>query len=420
MEFLDKMVLQQSAHHMVLLKYLLVLTLIIFYCYAGLLLGSTFLSLFYKLKSKKLEDSNNSIFSKMLIDLVTFNKSVGFALGIIPIISASFCYAQLLHKTGLDLPEFILIAALIFYFGLGFVYLYKFRMKKNKSSWYFGIISTVLLAVSTLVLIGSTQLAIDSENWKNQNDIISIVLSARTIFSYLHFVVFSLLSASLFFLYKYFRNNSEEEFPSELLRVYSRNQSLKIGLVSVIILPALVLIYIFLKPISSLSFNFFGYAVLALISLLVISVFLYVMIKENKTAYGSKALFFLVLFISIMVIKDQFAFDTATKKHFVVLASEYEEYQKKVQEEFGLLVETINGADIFNGKCVACHQFDKKLVGPPYNETLPKYEGKKEALVQFILNPVKINPDYPPMASQGLKPSEAEAVADYILSIYKK
>lgn len=420
MEFLDKMVLQQSAHHMVLLKYLLVLTLIIFYCYAGLLLGSTFLSLFYKLKSKKLEDSNNSIFSKMLIDLVTFNKSVGFALGIIPIISASFCYAQLLHKTGLDLPEFILIAALIFYFGLGFVYLYKFRMKKNKSSWYFGIISTVLLAVSTLVLIGSTQLAIDSENWKNQNDIISIVLSARTIFSYLHFVVFSLLSASLFFLYKYFRNNSEEEFPSELLRVYSRNQSLKIGLVSVIILPALVLINIFLKPISSLSFNFFGYAVLALISLLVISVFLYVMIKENKTAYGSKALFFLVLFISIMVIKDQFAFDTATKKHFVVLASEYEEYQKKVQEEFGLLVETINGADIFNGKCVACHQFDKKLVGPPYNETLPKYEGKKEALVQFILNPVKINPDYPPMASQGLKPSEAEAVADYILSIYKK
>lgn len=420
MEFLDKMVLQQSAHHMVLLKYLLVLTLIIFYCYAGLLLGSTFLSLFYKLKSKKLEDSNNSIFSKMLIDLVTFNKSVGFALGIIPIISAAFCYAQLLHKTGLDLPEFILIAALIFYFGLGFVYLYKFRMKKNKSSWYFGIISTVLLAVSTLVLIGSTQLAIDSENWKNQNDIISIVLSARTIFSYLHFVVFSLLSASLFFLYKYFRNNSEEEFPSELLRVYSRNQSLKIGLVSVIILPALVLIYIFLKPISSLSFNFFGYAVLALISLLVISVFLYVMIKENKTAYGSKALFFLVLFISIMVIKDQFAFDTATKKHFVVLASEYEEYQKKVQEEFGLLVETINGADIFNGKCVACHQFDKKLVGPPYNETLPKYEGKKEALVQFILNPVKINPDYPPMASQGLKPSEAEAVADYILSTYKK
>jgi len=420
MEFLDKMVLQQSAHHMVLLKYLLVLTLIIFYCYAGLLLGSTFLSLFYKLKSKKLEDSNNSIFSKMLIDLVTFNKSVGFALGIIPIISASFCYAQLLHKTGLDLPEFILIAALIFYFGLGFVYLYKFRMKKNKSSWYFGITSTVLLAVSTLVLIGSTQLAIDSENWKNQNDIISIVLSARTIFSYLHFVVFSLLSASLFFLYKYFRNNSEEEFPSELLRVYSRNQSLKIGLVSVIILPALVLIYIFLKPISSLSFNFFGYAVLALISLLVISVFLYVMIKENKTAYGSKALFFLVLFISIMVIKDQFAFDTATKKHFVVLASEYEEYQKKVQEKFGLLVETINGADIFNGKCVACHQFDKKLVGPPYNETLPKYEGKKEALVQFILNPVKINPDYPPMASQGLKPSEAEAVADYVLSIYKK
>jgi cytochrome c len=420
MELIDKMVLQQSAHHMVLLKYLLVLTLIIFYCYAGLLLGSTFLSLFYKLKSKKVEDSDEVDFSIMLIDLVTFNKSIGFALGIIPIISAAFCYAQLLHKTGLDLPEFILIAALIFYFGLGFIYLYKFRMKKNKSSFYFGITGAVLLVVSTLVFIGSTQLAADTENWKNQNDLISIVLSAKSIFNYLHFAIFSLALTSLFFLYKYFRSNSVEDFSTKELKDYSRLQSLKIGLVTVIILPTFVLINIFLKPIASLSFNFFGYAGLALISLLVISILVYVMMKENKTQLGSKALFFIILFISLIVIKDQFAFDTATKKHFVVLASEYVEYQKKVQEEFGLLVETINGADIFNGKCIACHQFDKKLVGPPFNETLPKYEGKKEALVQFILNPVKVNPDYPPMASQGLKPSEAEAVADYILSTYKK
>jgi cytochrome c1 len=60
------------------------------------------------------------------------------------------------------------------------------------------------------------------------------------------------------------------------------------------------------------------------------------------------------------------------------------------------------------------------LVGPPYNEVLPKYVNNKDALVQFILNPQKINPAYPAMPNQGLKPNEARAVAEYILSTYQK
>ena len=55
-----------------------------------------------------------------------------------------------------------------------------------------------------------------------------------------------------------------------------------------------------------------------------------------------------------------------------------------------------------------------------YNESLKKYEGKLKDLVAFILNPKKINPDYIPMPNPGLKPSEAKAVAKYILDTYKK
>jgi cytochrome c len=51
---------------------------------------------------------------------------------------------------------------------------------------------------------------------------------------------------------------------------------------------------------------------------------------------------------------------------------------------------------------------------------MPKYEGKKDLLVKFILNPVKINPDYPAMPNPGLKPKEAEAIAEYLLTTYKK
>ncbi|MFA7229220.1 MAG: c-type cytochrome, partial [Melioribacteraceae bacterium] len=94
-------------------------------------------------------------------------------------------------------------------------------------------------------------------------------------------------------------------------------------------------------------------------------------------------------------------------------------YQQQLQEKMGTAA-PVSGLDIYNGKCIACHNFDRKIVGPPYNQTLPKYEGKKDLLVKYILNPVKINPEYPAMPNQGLKPNEADAVAEYLLTTYKK
>ena len=98
----------------------------------------------------------------------------------------------------------------------------------------------------------------------------------------------------------------------------------------------------------------------------------------------------------------------------------YELYVAKIKDKAGIQeIVVISGEDIYNAKCIACHRFDTKLVGPPYNDVLPKYEGKRDALVDFILNPVKVNPEYTAMPNQGLKPKEAEAVADYIVKIYK-
>ncbi|MDX1702049.1 MAG: c-type cytochrome, partial [Melioribacteraceae bacterium] len=102
------------------------------------------------------------------------------------------------------------------------------------------------------------------------------------------------------------------------------------------------------------------------------------------------------------------------------LGKQYELYVTEVNEKAGIeAIVEINGEDIYNAKCIACHQFDQKLVGPAYNDVLPKYDGKRDELVSYILNPYKINPEYPAMPNQGLKPMEAEAIADYIVNIYK-
>jgi cytochrome c len=122
-----------------------------------------------------------------------------------------------------------------------------------------------------------------------------------------------------------------------------------------------------------------------------------------------------------MVYNDQQAFVSTSKNHEVQLATIYAAHEKDVKAVIGIEeVAAISGQDIYNGRCIACHKFDTKLVGPPYNSVLPKYDGKQDQLIKFILNPVKVNPEYPAMPNQGLKPNEAEAIAEYIMKMYKE
>lgn len=442
MELIDKIVLPQSAQHMILLKYILVLTFLLFIPYASVLFGSFILSLFFQNKFKKNSDVIYKNLSIELIDFVTFSKGIAFTLGLIPLLSSAFCYAQLLHLSGLIVPETILISAFLFLIALISIYSYKHSLhlkniielntdkKSNesekdfqeynyrinrviKTSSYSGLL---FLIISTYLFVSSVEFTQDSEKWNYANNIFGIIFSLNALIGYLQFILFSLIFTSTFLLVKYGKivNNADS------YKNYIKNFSLKLGLTSTVLLPVLVILSIFTKSKLSLSYNVFGFTLLALIFLLLISILFYAMIKQNEVKYGLLTIFLFFLVISFLIIKEQFAFNTSAKKHFVYLAANYESYQKKLLEESGLLKETINGADIFNSKCIACHQFDRRVVGPPYNEVLPKYEGKRQELVSFILNPTKKNPDYPPMPNQGLKPKEAEAVAEFIMSNYKK
>ncbi len=74
------------------------------------------------------------------------------------------------------------------------------------------------------------------------------------------------------------------------------------------------------------------------------------------------------------------------------------------------------GKAVFETVCSSCHRFDSRLVGPPFNEVVPKYKGNVEGLKGFIRNPVKTNAGYPAMPKLGLKEEEIDAVARYLLT----
>ncbi len=447
MEFLDNFVLPQSAHHMVLIKYLLVLTYLLLIPYLSVLMGSLIYSLYYKSKS----EGNSSAYrlSKELIDLTTFHKGLAFSFGLVPLISASFGYAQLLHKTGVNVPEYLLIAALIFFFAILLVYTFKYsfhlkdifksaeekkigedeRTQQEISSYSFNAVAInkksgkyalLLLMLCLYIFIGSLELASNSAIWASGTSILNVFFSLSALLGFLKFVAASLAFTPVIVMYKYFRNEGQFHLQDSSYTEFIKGFVLPKALVFTLIYLVLTVLYSVSKPSTALSYNSFGYLVAGLLILLFVTSLLYQMLKQNNAGHSLSVMFLFVIVFGIFIVKDQYSFDVATKQQFALLENNYIAFETKLMEEMGVASVSISGADIYNGRCIACHNFDKKLVGPPYNTTMPKYEGKKDQLVKYILNPVKVNPEYPPMPNQGLKPKEAEAVAEYLLTTYKK
>jgi cytochrome c len=451
MDFLDSSVLPQSVHHMILLKYLLVLTFIIFFTYVGILFGSLAFSLYFKRRAVKTSNEQFKKFSKDLIDQITFNKGTAFALGIIPMLSTMFCYAQLLHLTKVETPFYIFISVLFLSAALVLIYIYKYTfhikdifkvaeakdkvvegedsLKDEISSYSHktlklheksGLYGFILLIVATYVFTGAVQLASDTNSWQSDYTFLGMIFSLNTIAHYLQFITASVALSSATVLYLFYKPESHLSQKSEEYSSFVKNFALKIGLIAVISLPVIIAFTVFVQPVSSLSFEMFGITAVALVILLFLSSLFYLMVKESSLKYRSWLIYLLIVVIAFLILKDQYSFDTATKMHTEILSANYDAYEKKQNESLGISAVKINGADIYNGRCIACHSFDHKVVGPPYNETIPKYEGHIADLVKFIMNPVKKNPAYPAMPNQGLKPNEADAIADWLLKNYKK
>ncbi len=142
--------------------------------------------------------------------------------------------------------------------------------------------------------------------------------------------------------------------------------------------------------------------------------------KENLNSYLKFSFYLFVLVLIAVSTKDVVSISNVLKPKTVEISQKFTTYDENLKSKLNIQTVSISGEEIFLAKCSACHKFDNKLVGPPYNIVLKKYENNRGQLVKFILNPVKVDPAYPPMPAQGLIPPEAEAVADYILKVYKE
>ena len=440
MDFLDKLVLPQSAEHIVLLHYMLILILVLFVPFISIVFGGTFASIYYGKKYRKTKTLFYKKFSKDVIEYVTVNNGVGVILGIVPLFAAILIFAQLMHTSNIQTVNFLALSLALIIVALLMIYTYRYSMMisnvfdsvnsnsisdkdaeedykkiKEKSSHLslnYGKGGLILLFIGIWFYVAAITSVTNFTSW-NFSGLITALAAPKVLLNLLIFIAFAitLTSAAILFIHLYWNESKKNEDPA--YTKFVKDTASKAGLKASIPLPVLILINLLSFSNTTLSGSIFIYTMISIILIFLAYNIFYVILFKNNYRFGSLIFFVLILAAIAFILQDQKVMANATEKHSLVLSTQYNTILAELKGENK--VAEISGKDIYDVRCASCHKFDQKVVGPAYFDVLPKYAGNESKLVAFIKNPVKVNPDFPPMPNPGLKPQEADAVAKYLL-----
>jgi cytochrome c len=443
----DKIILPHSGPNLDLMSYLLILATIIYLLYAGLLFGSAALSVFFNFFSKKNKLKEYYTLAHDYSELITGNKIIIIGLGIVPLLSIIIIYSEILKDSGSQIPLLLLFSLSLFVIGAILIYSYKKSLQNTeiftsvmeqspdasseaRSEWLAlkelyeklssqtGVWGIIFLFLSSWAFCSNYNLSLHISEQTSRVQLLFAVFSLETAIKFILLLCSALaLTMTTYLMRKYFADK-ELFISDESNFVYKFNIWGTFVLCS--LLPILFVLNLILIPNNLLSSTLFIIFLLALIGAFLLLHFLYNMIKEHK--YGNiRYSFYLLLAVFILVIiNEQVTFNVASEKQIYSLSINYDKLEKAELEKAGLTTVKISGEDIYQSKCTACHRFKEKLTGPPHIQVMLKYEKDHDAMINFILNPLKVDPAYPSMPSQGLKPAEAKAVVDYMYEHFGK
>ena len=445
MEFLNNFVLPQSAEHIELLHYMLLIVLFLFIPFISIVFGGIFISLVYKFKANKHNNDYYLRLSKDFAEITTINKSAGFIFGIIPLITAVLIYSQLLHNSEVTNLNYLGLALVFIIISLVFIYSYRYSLsfnrifgslsdknisdplvieevnklsnESNRISQKAGTFGLLFLFIGMWFFITAVTIPSIYSAW-NVDSFISGIFSWKVLSRFIYYIFFALALSGGMVLFIFLEDEKKKRIKDEEYSLFVKQKVLRVTFFSAVFIPLFALLILFGLPQNALTGTVFTYAIISLALLFLGYHFLYLLTKEIKGTTAALLFFTLVFSIAAFIISDQKAMATSTQVHSAMLSAEFNKYLAELKGEGKTIA--INAAEIYQVKCASCHKWDQKLVGPAHMDVLPKYAGKEAQLIAFIRNPVKVDPAYPPMPNPALKPNEADAVAKYLLETYNE
>lgn len=409
---MNQFLLQPTYEYLSLLSALIYLMMLFHLPYLGMVLGSSVLSTAYNKWKPGL--------SKDLINLAVGPPWVRIAFGLMPVLSLAVLYKMRLANTPIPVHLYILRLSVLLAVGLALLTVYR-----RTANFLFGAAGTLVLFVYSFHFIDVRALLIFPEKWFFLKAPLPYPLFAIT--PLIHFVAFLLLSgiitgaAILFFYYKWPEKQLSEDTPHYALLKY---HGFGLLLAGSLLMPVVVFWDLYNLPNYSLSVGVFVLAGLLVVALFLLTSAAAAMIKDHKAPaprFGVVSFLLALLVFGLVIGKDRTLQANADRETFAVLKMDAQKALNTVvskREEIyakNMVIDAAMGERIYTQICTACHSFDKKILGPPFNDVLPKYEGKKDELIAFIKNPVKVDPNYTAMPNPGLTSIQVKAVVKFLM-----
>ncbi|MCX7907968.1 MAG: c-type cytochrome [Ignavibacteria bacterium] len=425
MEFLNFIALPHSEQVSKLLEIFFFAGLSLFFLYFAFLVGSLFYSIVYFFKAKKFISDYFLNVAKNFIYFASKGYISILGLGLVPFLSVYFSLLQFMQKPPYEFSLVFFSSFVLFVIGIIFLKISNFILLKEQnpsnisnSKIIFLTLSLITIFIVVLLTIGIYSFAINNKFSFNEFSLLNI-FNIHFLIRILIFVIVSFLVSSLAYIFKLYTLDKISAIGNHFPENGIIHRILSNVLIFANILPIFSLVYFVALPKELVVLENYIFIVISLLILLLAVVLSYFSLKDNKVTFARTSFYLIILSSLLLFASETSLLSISNKVQEFKISKSYLAYHDQILISAGRnIAKEVNGEEIYKAKCIACHQFETKLVGPPHKEVLKKYENRKEDMVKYILNPVKVDPNYPPMPNQGLKPNEAEAVVKYMFEHY--
>lgn len=424
---IDELTVIPPPDNLQLLGYIVIGTLLLHIPYMGILLGSTVVSLTANAAGKFRDNSTYRRFARDVIATVAGRVELGLALGFLPQVILILTFSQVYFERSLFRVDLHSAVPPLVILGITFAYVYKRAVASEKVrleiSMMLGTAAAGLLMLGLLIFYGGMGVIYNPDSWTFSRAPVEFILASSVTPDYLRFLTLSIGLTGGWILFLYFgwpevKKPRDGEYLS-FMRIAG------IVMVGAFVLtgPLLTLWHGLAAHPAAVSPTSLALSALSILALVATGLVLYAQYGRQGSRIGLYVFPLLIVSYLASAIDGQVLRANATVEHRFIVEAEGERVRDELiarLEETGDATSPERGRQIFETRCMACHRFDTRLVGPPLARVLPKYAGKPEELGAFIDYPSKVNSDYPAMPRLGLRRTEIEAVSNYVLQRYEE
>ncbi len=417
-----------SPDTILLLRYLLTAALLLYLPFLGIVIAGSAASLVLNFFGKESRDGGSLRLSRDWIEAVTMHRWVLLLLALLPYPAIAYaCQRFLGGRTSLPAIAWLVpLGALVA--GCLLLSLYRTAIRRTTElppapffTGMAGLLAMLSAAFLSFLLLGTLvhpgKLPLIRSN-------LVFLLSWHSLAEFLLFLALSFGLAGGIVLRLLGRSKAEAAGgrPDEEARV--RTAGTSFALAGALTAPALTVLYLITIPYPGISTEVFVMAATVPILALAVFALLYLLPGKGEGRPGDRVTaLFLLMFLAVILCDQAVAGNAYQGPPSPIgpLAAEKASKGGKAGEKPAAADAAVleKGKKVFDAVCSVCHRFDSKIVGPAYNDVVPKYKGNVEKLKAFIRNPVKVNPALPAMPKPAIKEDEVDAVARYLLSQVK-